>query len=49
MWVLWNLISVHLETVLVLVQDRCPICAERTTDSEIILTHTVELLGDVVM
>jgi hypothetical protein len=24
-WVIWNLVSVHLEMVLVLVQDRCTI------------------------
>ena len=35
-WVLWNVIPVHLET-LVLVQDRCTICAKRTIGSEIIL------------
>ena len=35
--VMWNLISVHLETVLVSVQDRCMVCAKRTIDSEIIL------------
>ena len=35
--VMWNLISVHLETVLVLVQDRCMVCAERTKGSEIVL------------
>ena len=29
--------SVHLETVLVLVQDRCMICAERIKGSDIIL------------
>jgi hypothetical protein len=30
------------------VQDRCTVCAERSTCSEIILdTHTMELLGDV--
>ena len=29
--------SVHLEMVLVLVQDRCTFCAERTMGSEIIL------------
>jgi hypothetical protein len=33
--VLWNLDSIHLETVLVLVQDRCTVCAKRS--SEIIL------------
>jgi hypothetical protein len=35
--VMWNLISIHLETVVVLVQDRCTICAERTIGSEIVL------------
>jgi hypothetical protein len=34
---MWNLISVRLETVLVSVQDRCTVCAERTTGLEIIL------------
>jgi hypothetical protein len=37
---MWNVISVHLETVLVLVQDRCTVCAERAMGSEIVLdTH----------
>jgi hypothetical protein len=27
-WVLWNLISVRLETMLVSVQDRCTACAK---------------------
>jgi hypothetical protein len=36
-WVMWNLVSDHLETVLVFVQDRCAVCAERTTGLEIIL------------
>ena len=36
------LISVNLEIVLILTQDRCPVCAERTIGSEI-----VELLCDV--
>jgi hypothetical protein len=36
-WVMWNLVSVRLETVLVLVQYRSMICAERTIGSEIIL------------
>jgi hypothetical protein len=30
-----------------LVQDRCTVCAERTTGSKIILTHPTVLLGDV--
>jgi hypothetical protein len=32
-----NLVSVRLETMLVLVQDSCPVCAKHTTGSEIIL------------
>ena len=36
--------SVHLEMVLVLVQDRCMVCSKQ--GSEIILTHTMVLLGD---
>jgi hypothetical protein len=36
-WVIWNLISVRLETVLVLVQDRSTVCIKRTIASEIIL------------
>ena len=35
--VMWNLVSVHLETVLVSVQDRCMVCARCTIGSEIIL------------
>jgi hypothetical protein len=34
---MWNLISVHLKTVLVSVQDRCTFYAKRTIDLEIIL------------
>jgi hypothetical protein len=33
--VIWNLVSIHLETVLVSVQDRCKVCASRS--SEIVL------------
>jgi hypothetical protein len=40
MWVMSNLVSVHLEMVLVLEQDRCTICAKRTTGSGIILDKT---------
>ena len=36
---MWNLVSVHLETVLVSVQDRCTVCAERTVGSKIVLVH----------
>jgi hypothetical protein len=35
MWVVWNLVSVCLETVLVLVLDRCIVCTKRTIGSEI--------------
>ena len=41
MWVMWNLISVHLETVLVLVQDRHTVCAKHTVG-----WHPMVLLGD---
>ena len=39
--------SFCLEMVLVLVQDRCTVCAKRTIGSDIIWTHLMELLGDV--
>ena len=35
--VMWNLVSVSLETVFVSVQDRCMVYAKRTIRSEIIL------------
>ena len=47
MWVLWNLVSVRLETVLVSVRDRCTVCAKNTIGSKFILEEPVELLGDV--
>jgi hypothetical protein len=46
MWVMWNLILVRLETVLVLVQDRCMVYAKRTIGTEIILDAVMVLLGD---
>jgi hypothetical protein len=36
-WVMCNLILVHLETVLVSMQYRCTVCAERTIGLKIIL------------
>ena len=42
-----NLVSIRLEIVLVLVQDRCTVCAECTIGSKIVWTHPMELLGDV--
>jgi hypothetical protein len=46
MWVMWNLIWVHLDIVLVSVQDRCTVCAERTMCSKIILDTPKEHLVD---
>jgi hypothetical protein len=46
MWVLWNLISIHLEAMLVLVQDMCIVCAKYNKGLEIILDALVVLLGD---
>jgi hypothetical protein len=43
---MWNLILVRLKTVLVLVQDRCMVCAKRTIGSEIVLDALKILLGD---
>jgi hypothetical protein len=36
-WVMWNVIWVHLEVVLVSVQDMCTIFAEHFTSSEVVL------------
>jgi hypothetical protein len=36
-WVMWNLLSVRLETVLVLVQYSCTVSTEHTIGSEIVL------------
>jgi hypothetical protein len=44
---MWNLISVHLDTVLVLVQDRCMVWVKRTIGQKSFWTHPMELLGDV--
>ena len=41
------LVSVCLEIVLILTQDRCKLCAECTIGSKIILDAPMELLGDV--
>jgi hypothetical protein len=34
---MWNLVLVHLEIVLVSLQDRCMVCTKRTRGSEIVL------------
>jgi hypothetical protein len=36
-WVKWNFVSVYLEIVLLLMQDRCTVCAKHTIGFEIIL------------
>jgi hypothetical protein len=46
-WVKGKLASVYLEIVLILVQDRCMVCAECTTGMEIFLPHPMDLLCDV--
>ena len=33
----WKLDSVYLEIVLILTQDRCTVCAERTIGMEVVL------------
>ena len=45
-WVLWNLVLDHLEIVLVSVEDRCMVCAKRTTGSDIVFNAPMVLLGD---
>ena len=39
--------SVRSEMVLVLVQDRCTVCAKRTIGSDIVLDVPMKLFGDV--
>ena len=41
-----NHVLVHLETVLVSVQDRCVVCAKHTIGPETILDAPMVLLGD---
>ena len=44
--VMWNLVSVRLETVLVSLQDRCTVCAKHTMAQKSFWTHQMVLLGD---
>jgi hypothetical protein len=37
MWVVWNLVLVHLEIILVSVQNSCTVCTECTIGIEIVL------------
>jgi hypothetical protein len=39
----WKLVSDHFEIVLILMQDRCTVCAECTIGLEIVWTHLMEL------
>ena len=41
-WVVSNLISIHLDTVLVSVQDRCIVCAKHTIGLETFLDAQVQ-------
>jgi len=43
---LWNLVLVCLEIVLVLVQDRCTVCAKRTIGLDIVFNTSMVLIGD---
>ena len=43
----WKLVSVLSDIVLILTQDRCTVCVERTVGSEIVLDAPMEQLGDV--
>jgi hypothetical protein len=47
MCVMWNLSLVHLESVLVSLQDRRTVCVECTIGSESFWMHPIELLDDV--
>jgi hypothetical protein len=42
----WKLTSVCLEIVLILRQDRCSVCTERTIPSKSFRRHPMVLLGD---
>ena len=44
---MWNLVSIHLETVLVSLQDRWKVGAKHTMAQKSFWTHPMELLGDV--
>jgi hypothetical protein len=44
--VTWNLISVHLDTVFVLVQERCMVYAKCTIGQKSFWTRPIELQGD---
>ena len=43
---MWNLVLVHLEIVLVSMQDRCKVCNEHTICSKVVLDAPMGFLGD---
>ena len=45
-WVMSNLVLIHLEMVLVSVQDRCMVWAKHTMAQKLFLTHPMVLLHD---
>ena len=45
-WVMLNLVSIHLETVLVSVQDWCMVCGKHTMAQKSFWTLQMVLLGD---
>ena len=45
MWVMWNLVVVHLEVVLTSVQDSCTVCTNCTIWSEIVVDAPDGILG----
>ena len=45
-WVMWNLVSDHLEIVLVSMKDRCMVCAKHCIGSDIVFNAPMVLLGD---
>ena len=44
-WVMWDLTSFLMETVLVSVQDWCMVCARRTIGKKSFWTHSMVPLG----
>ena len=45
-WVMSNIVSICLDTVLVSVHDRCMVCAKHTIGPETVLDAPMVLLGD---
>ena len=43
---MWNLVSVRLERVIVLVQDRCMVCTKHTIGLDIVFNAPMVVLGD---